>query len=242
MLTPEADRLWGFLKERRTLAGFVLLGGSALSLRIDHRVSEDLDFAYPEEELPVRLLEALRLEAAAAGLDLQPDDDEAAALEFSEGGLDLRDYQQDFIGNGGVRISFFTADPALRDVLRGSVNADRPRLAELPELFQAKCLVCAKRSKSRDWFDLYVLMRDHGFSMSDMEAAFQKAGIPNQFEAALARLCLGTAPAHDEGYSHLLSDAPTMEQIAAFFRQARDAYETAEAKRARADRTSETAD
>ena len=107
VLTPEADRLRALLKERRTLAGFVLLGGSALSSQIEHRVSEDLDFAYPGDKLPIHLLEILQNDAAAAGIDLQPDDDEVAMLEFSGGGLDLRDSQQDFIGNDRVKVSFF---------------------------------------------------------------------------------------------------------------------------------------
>ncbi|MFT4587875.1 MAG: hypothetical protein ACI9VS_000770 [Candidatus Binatia bacterium] len=233
VLTPEADRLWSFLKERRILAGFVLLGGSALSLRIHHRVSEDLDFAYLAEKLPVRLLDQLQAEAAAAGIALTPDDDEAAMLEFSEGGLELRDYQQDFIGDGRVKVSFFAANIPLKSVLRESTERETPRLAELSELFQSKCLVCAMRSKSRDWFDLYVLMRDHGFLLADMEAAFREAGVPNQFEPALARLCSGKISAHDEGYSHLLDDAPSLDEIRDFFRRERDAYESSESERAR---------
>jgi hypothetical protein len=33
------------------LAGFVLIGGSALALHIHHRISEDLDFAWPYGQL-----------------------------------------------------------------------------------------------------------------------------------------------------------------------------------------------
>lgn len=44
-LTPDADRLWTRLRNEPALAGFVLIGGSALALHLGHRISEDLDFA-----------------------------------------------------------------------------------------------------------------------------------------------------------------------------------------------------
>ena len=59
MLPPETARVWDFLKTQTALAGFILIGGSALALRLGHRRSEDLDLACPEPRLPLRRLEAL---------------------------------------------------------------------------------------------------------------------------------------------------------------------------------------
>ena len=233
MPTPEAERLWEWLRGQPELSGFVLIGGSALSLRIDHRVSEDLDLAYLSEKLPTQRLTTFPTAAESAGIQLRADDDEAAVVEFADGGLELHDYQQDFIAEGKVRISFFTADPPLIKALGKSDPSSGPRLAELPELFRAKCLVCAKRSKTRDWFDLYILIRDHGFTLADMEQTFLDAGIPDQMDSALARLCSGKAPAQDEGLSHLLDDPPDLETIASFFRTQRDEFETEVARRRR---------
>ena len=47
MLPVETERVWEFLKEQPALAGFVLIGGTALAPRIGHRRTEDLDLAYP---------------------------------------------------------------------------------------------------------------------------------------------------------------------------------------------------
>ncbi len=226
MLTPEAERLWEWLRQQPGLSGFVLIGGSALSLRISHRLSEDLDLACLAEKLPTKRLEIIHAAAETAGFVLQPDDDEATLAEFSDGGLELHDYQQDFITDHKLRLSFFTADPPLIRALDENETTDGPRLAKLPELFRSKCLVCAKRSKTRDWFDLYILIRDHGFTLTDMEQAFKDAGLPDQMDSALTRLCSGKAPAHDEGLSHLLADPPDLETIAEFFRTKRDEYET----------------
>ena len=59
MLPPVTERVWIFLKEQPAQAGFVLVGGSALALRIRHRVSEDLDLACLDPHLPRTRLEAL---------------------------------------------------------------------------------------------------------------------------------------------------------------------------------------
>jgi hypothetical protein len=233
MLTPEAERLWEWLQQQPGLSGFILIGGSALSLRINHRFSESLDLTCLAEKLPTKRLKTVHAAAATAGFVLQPDDDEAALVEFSDGGLELHDYQQDFIADHRLRLSFFTADPPLIRALGESETTVGPRLAMLPELFRSKCLVSAKRSKTRDWFDLYILIRDHGFTLPDMAQAFQDAGIPDQMDSALTRLCSGKAPPHDEGLFNLLDNPPNLESIAEFFRTKRDEYETAAAARKR---------
>jgi hypothetical protein len=100
------------------------------------------------------------------------------------------------------------------------------RVGTLPELFKAKSLVSAVRSKTRDWLDLYLLMRDHGFNLSDYRQAFLEGGIEFQWETGLARLCSGQPQKDDEGYAHLLDAPPNPFDMAAFFRAERDRLET----------------
>jgi hypothetical protein len=99
------------------------------------------------------------------------------------------------------------------------------RVASLNEIFRTKCLVSAKRSKSRDRFDLYILMRDHGFTLSDYYQAFQLAGKESEIETGLARLCSGTPQRDDEGFAHLLKDAPDIQTLKNFFTTQRDQFE-----------------
>jgi len=212
------------LKEQPALAGFVLAGGSALALLLRHRLSEDLDFIYPETRLPRQRLDALRRKAEEEGFVFRPSDDEAALRDFAEGGMELHNYQQDFLVNDCVKVSFFAPDEQLRRVL---VKETKPtdRIATLPELFKAKCLVSAKRSKTRDWLDLYLLMRDHGFSIHDYRAAFVEAGSLAECDIGLSRLCSGVPQRNDEGYTHLLSNPPSLEQMKTFFEAERDRLE-----------------
>jgi len=92
-------------------------------------------------------------------------------------------------------------------------------------LFKTKCLVSAKRSKTRDWLDLYVLLHDHGFSIREFWQAFQEAGVPMDCARSLSRLCSGVPQRDDEGYAHLLANPPTLEQMKTYFIEQRNLLE-----------------
>src|SRR6185436_6762445 len=104
--------LWHFREQQPALAGFVLIGGSALALRIQHRASEDLDLAYCGAQLPRGRLDALQRTAAASGFSFERDDDEEPLREFLDAGLDLHDFQQNFLVNRETKVSFFAPDQA----------------------------------------------------------------------------------------------------------------------------------
>ncbi len=231
MLPPETERVWSFLKERPELASFVLVGGSALSLRIGHRMSEDLDLAYLNHQLPRHRLETLVSKAHEAGLEFANNDDEAAVAEFVHGGLELRDYQQDFLVNGIVKVSFFVPDQAQLRVLRPG-PPEGVRVAEVPELFQSKSLLSARRSKSRDWFDLYVLLKDQGFTWRDYVRAFDDAGLSSQADVGFTRLCSGVPQRDDEGLQQLLPTPPSLNELKSFFESLREQREIETAREA----------
>lgn len=229
MLRPDTERLWHFLKEQPALGGFVLIGGSALALHLRHRLSEDLDFVSLDAKLPCARLAALTRAASQAEFVFQPSTDPASAEEFFNAGMELADYQQDFLVNGGIKLTFFAADPPLKAVL-SPANAAAPRVAALDELFRAKCLLTAARARTRDWFDLYVLMHDHGFTLPDFHAAFVRAGVPQQFDVGLNRLCSGIPAKADEGFEQLVGNAPTLAVMRDFFIQQRDDFERRSAR------------
>ena len=165
MLPAATEAVWEALRYRRELGGFALIGGTALALHIAHRVSEDLDLVWPEVRLPTGRMKLAVRQVELAGLSCQSHDNPAALAESLDTGLDLHDYQQDYLV-GDVKVSFFVADPGLGRVLSRERD-EVPRIASLHEIFASKCLVTAKRSRVRDWFDLYVLVREHGFSLRD---------------------------------------------------------------------------
>jgi hypothetical protein len=220
-LREDTKRVWDFLRNHPALAGFTLVGGTALALRIGHRLSEDLDFAFNATRLPRMRLEALKKSAQEHGLSFVANDPPQAVEDFDIAGMDLLDYQQIHLVAGTVKATFFSPDDEVRRHL-GNAQSTGPRVAEMDELFAMKCLVCADRSKTRDWLDLYLLMRDHGYTPARLVDVFLTSGVPQKMDIALNRLTRGRPHEEDEGYQALMSDPPTLAEMSAFFGEVAD--------------------
>ncbi|VDY07146.1 conserved protein of unknown function [Thiomonas sp. Sup16B3] len=219
-LRPDTAALWQALQHPEVaplLRGFVLVGGSALTLRIGHRVSEDLDLAYSEGKLPVvripRLMDAL----ARHGIDCVRQHDLAAEEEFFESGLDLADYQQNFVAQCSVKLTLVSLDQSARTLIGGDA-ASPLRVATLDEIFKTKALVCADRSKTRDWYDLHTLMTEEGYTIADLHNAFVESGQPSKYDIAKSRMTSGRPEASDEGYLQLAGRSkPTLDVMRDYF-------------------------
>jgi hypothetical protein len=220
-LRPDTRAVWLRLEREPLLGGFVLVGGTALALRIGHRVSEDLDFAYLGDLLPVKRLRLLADRLRAGGMSFEPNQDLAAEQEFEDSGLSLEEHQQDFLADGHVKVSFVRFGNAETRLLSGSENSPM-RVATLDEIFKLKAIVCADRSKSRDWVDLFILMTRFGYDIRDLHRAFIETGNQHNFSIAEKRLRSCKPNLLDEGYAGLADDLPTAEQMRAYFNEALD--------------------
>ena len=222
-LLPKATRdLWFKLREESLLQGGILIGGTALTLRIGHRQSEDLDFAFLSEKLPAAAITLLLRKFP----DWTRNDNLANYEEFLIAGQSLHDYQQDFLSGEGVKITFLAEEKSAWPLfLEESQEEEKPRIATTREIFGLKCLVSARRSKSRDWYDLHTLFTDYGYNLTDMMDAFSKANRSSDIDQAFRRLCSGILSADDDGYEALINHPPSLETLRTFFEKLRDQYE-----------------
>lgn len=238
ILPPATLALWQRLEREPALSGFYLLGGTALALKIGHRSSEDLDFAWPELNLPRQRIDAFQRVLERDGWELCRDDSDDSYDEFQIAGLDLHDFQQNFIATsliGNVKLNLFAPAGPLQNLLLPT-GQPYPKLADAVLLFQSKALVSAERSTSRDRLDLYLLMSEHGFTFDDFADAFRKAHAPRLLlDSALVKLREDKLPSTDPGYAALAPDAASIEEITAFFREHIDQWYRQEADRALGD-------
>lgn len=225
MLADETLKVWEVLKDNPLLDGFVLVGGTALSLHIHHRISEDLDFAYTGINLPRKRLDRLIQIGESLGLTIDRNDDPASLEDFLDAGLELWDSQQDLVVNHAVKVSFFVPSRSTMSVVSHYGRRGIPQVASVEEIFMTKALVVANRSKTRDWFDLYVLMNKHGFDAKDFVKAFMANDAKLQIDSALTRLSLCRPDAGDESYLAVVADPPSLEQIREYFSKFRDEVE-----------------
>jgi predicted nucleotidyltransferase component of viral defense system len=233
VLRPDTQRLWEHLQSEPALKGFVLVGGTALSMHLHHRLSEDLDFMYLGKTLPKGQIGALKRRAIDADFEFIANDSPAGVEEFINAGLDLSDYQQDYMVNGTVKVSLVAPEPENARQLE-QVESPGPRVASLAEIFRLKCIVASDRSKTRDWFDLYLLLKQEHFEPTEVIRAFERAGAPRKYDIAMMRLCSGKPALNDEGYETLLKEPPTIEEMQRFFIETRDRIEKDVARQAMA--------
>ena len=235
-LRPDTRAVWDAFDGHPLLKGFVLIGGTALTLRIGHRVSEDLDLAYTARKLPKVQIAALVKHLGGMGVDMRLAQNPLDEEDFFNSGLDLNDYQQNFMANalvttGDVKVSLVCYDPPMAEFIKGEPG-DALRVATVGEIFETKAWVCSERSKTRDWVDMYTLIKHHGYSFEDMRGVYGRLNRLAAFNNASSRLRLATPGAADEGYLSLMPDAPSLDVMRAFFNEGLDALEQKLAKTA----------
>ena len=206
------------------MRGFVLVGGTALTMHLGHRVSEDLDFMWADTRLPPARSAGLRRWLDEHGITLAANDSVAAMEEFSDSGLSLMDYQQNFIADGTVKLTLVAPEQEVRHFLPHDPEAPL-RVATLEEVFRLKCLACADRSKSRDWLDLYIMLTRGFFEPIEVLRTFESAGVPAKFDIAMMRMCQASPQPDDEGFESLLPDPPSLAQLKSYFIELRDEIE-----------------
>lgn len=236
LLHPEALNLAELLGGAEALQGLVLVGGTALALQIGHRLSLDFDFACLEERLPVARLDGLvsRLKAAGHEARLITSPQQIASFRINAG-EDLLALTRDYVIDG-VKVTFFVLgrNPAQRDFFRNAETVRDERtgltLMGLEGLRVAKTLVLAERVRSRDLYDLHVLMRDHGVMPDDLFRTVRELATvddPEYYRSVLR----GQIPldAADEGLDAVDVTAD-MNEVHGFFNRILDEWETARAR------------
>lgn len=137
---PAAQRkLWDELGS--TPEQFVLYGGTAIALRLGHRVSVDFDFFARESIDPDRLLKSVDYLKGAAIQQLEP---QTLVARVKRG--------------KPVAVSFFGV-PTLRQVESPEENlSPRVKLASLLDLAGTKMAVIAMRAREKDYLDVHALV------------------------------------------------------------------------------------
>jgi predicted nucleotidyltransferase component of viral defense system len=170
-LRPDTQAVFHLLAASELTQGFLLIGGTALALHIAHRMSNDLDFLFCEAngKLPTAKIDRLvwQLRGQGCKVDLVTNSAQESTFRINTGER-LSDYARDYAIDG-VKVTFFAASPyqhpkrfefwrnTPRDLQAGCAFA----VLSLDALKVAKTLVLQDRVRSRDLFDLMVLMRDH---------------------------------------------------------------------------------
>ena len=145
-LKPETVPVFETVSQMEVVKGLYLCGGTAQSLQMMHRKSEDLDFELlgTRKERPQLDFSAISNAVSEAFPDCRK--------EFLG-----RDQLQIFV-NGDVKLSFFRPENSVPELGSGFVynNIVTP---SLQELLGMKLFTIAVRSAFRDYYDIYALLK-----------------------------------------------------------------------------------
>jgi predicted nucleotidyltransferase component of viral defense system len=232
-LPPRTEALFRVLSRLPDMRGYTLVGGTALALRLAHRLSEDLDFAMEDKRLDRRAIRRVIGALGKEGMALTqyPHDHERQRFETDD--LDLDDYQQDYSASG-VKLSFFipeyprTQSDAIigrPDPLEG-VDTGSISVASLKTLAIMKSLLLGQRITTRDMFDVVALVK-HGALTYAQVFDWQNSRSLG-YDWLRSRLLQATQPRNDPGVQPLDKTIPAdfialKEQLVA----AMDLYEQA---------------
>jgi predicted nucleotidyltransferase component of viral defense system len=147
---------------------FRLVGGTALSYHINHRISEDLDFCLTHE-LPLEAIQSF-IEFCIDTFGMENIDyiepSQAIKEDFLLGGDNVEYYLQTWMVNG-IKIQFFDggSNTGTKEFLAQDryTTIGNIKIATIDTIFKMKSLMFYKRTKSRDLYDMlcfYALKED----------------------------------------------------------------------------------
>ena len=146
-LRQETIPVFEAVSQMEAIKNLYLCGGTAQSLQMKHRKSEDLDFELlgTRKERPMLDFSAISNEVSSVFPDCKK--------EF------LSKNQLQIFVKGNVKLSFFRPENSVPELGKGFVynNIVTP---SLQELLGMKLFTIAERSAFRDYYDIYALLKE----------------------------------------------------------------------------------
>ena len=229
---PERTRsVFESLAKEPLMQGFVLIGGTALSIQAGHRLSEDLDFWYPSSAMSKERVDAILFNLGNAGFSHQFTTPAWQLTQARINGIDLLSQSRDHTIDG-VKVTFFARlDIPYRhfSVMKRVEDQASFGIANIDTLFAMKSWLISRRIRSRDLFDLMVLLQ-RGKTMQELLDAGADADPSFQREYAKEVLA-GNVPldADDEGFESISLDA-SIDDVRRYLLAAVNEYEVSLAR------------
>jgi hypothetical protein len=154
-LTPQSLKVFEAIMKSDLFQEYILIGGTALSLQINNRLSEDLDFCKWQSNPEIRNKEVNWPEL------------EKFLKTIGNVRTDIIDlYQVNFFLDE-VKITFYSnAITAFNEIETGS-NIDNINLAAVNSIGAMKLEVMSRRNLFRDYYDIYSILKG-GISLKEI--------------------------------------------------------------------------
>jgi hypothetical protein len=234
-LPIKTKKVFELLRNREELKDFVLIGGTALSLQLNHRQSEDLDFWAPNKTLNRYQINKLVTHLKSSGHQVVMVTPASMISQARINGFDLLDSVQDWSVDG-VKMTFFSRIDTSYSYFSQKRQLDKCdtqtafSIMSADGIFAMKAYVLSKRITSRDLYDLKSLIEQG----RPIDALFREAikADPSISVEHLKDVLTGVVPLddNDAGFESIGLNQK-IEDLYAFFDRAVNAMEIAAAQR-----------
>ena len=240
MMPPKTRQIFEQLAKEAALEKFVLIGGTALSIQIGHRLSEDLDFCLFADSMVTAPLDAMIRDLSKDHqVVLMTPSSKIAQAKIN--GIDLLRQSRDYLIDG-VKVTFFARNDVAYQHFSGleKIKAEGVKFAIMsaPSIFAMKAWLIQKRIKSRDLFDLMQLVQSGLFSFDRIFECAREADVAIYSEEGVKNALMGVIPINndDEGFESIGLKV-TLNQIHTYFKAQVNAFEIEQARLSRSERS-----
>ena len=163
-LAPQTSEVFERITRLECIKPFVLVGGTALSLQLNKRQSEDLDFmcwkksAKDKPEVPIS---AIKQEIESIG---RIDSMEIGSFGFVEFVIE------------GVKLSFYAAPRKRIPSMQVIPFKNNLQIADIKSIGAMKVEAMLRRSKFRDYYDIYSILKEGVDIQEVIEMALEHSG------------------------------------------------------------------
>ena len=191
-LAPHTGKVFEAISRLECIKPFTLVGGTALSLQIEKRQSEDLDFMKwltKKSEKPEVNWPAIKRELESVG--------EIRDYEVGDLGFVSFDFE-------GVRLSFYAAPRKAIPSMQRILYLNNMYIADMVSIGAMKMEAMLRRSKFRDYYDIYSILRE-GIDIQKMiDAALEHSDHKLRTRGLLAMLTNGNRFIKEKSFEELL--------------------------------------
>lgn len=146
-LAPNVSKIFSSVSKLECIKPFVLVGGTALSLQLGTRLSEDLDFMRWKTDKNDRL--EIDWPGIKRGLET------IGKVE----NVDILGFDHALFIVDGVKLSFYAAPRKRLPAMREITIQDNLKVADVVSIGAMKMETMARRSRFRDYFDIYSVLK-----------------------------------------------------------------------------------
>lgn len=191
-LAPHTGKVFEAISRLECIKPYTLVGGTALSLQIEKRQSEDLDFMKwltKRNEKPEVAWPTIKKELESIG----------EIREYEVGSFDFVSFNFE-----GMKLSFYAAPRKAIPSMQRIPFLNNMHIADMESIGAMKMEAMLRRSKFRDYYDIYSILKEGKDLQKMIDAALEHSGHKLRTRGLLAMLTNGSRFIKEKGFEELL--------------------------------------